>query len=244
MRVPFLFLLLLTLILMAGSCRKGDLPEEHYFGKVEISLVELPNTPDISVRFNGKTLDDTIAPSTSQLFTLLSQTGKLEIYKTNTDTLLGDTMITILPNTQQNLRFAYSKDFGLQGFVPGGNVAPDSIRVQFLNNLTDYYNAEPSTNLELWVYDLNTGEIKETGMVINGFSNIKLSSDLALLNQASDGSPVYYIGRLKNTATGEYIMQPGMGTDIWFPPVNGGSAYVFNLYDEAGADIVINPMQL
>lgn len=244
MRVPFLFFSLLLLSLMAGSCRKGNLPEENYFGRVEVTLVDLPNTPDISVRFNGKVLDDTIAPSTSQIFTLLSQEGKLEIFKTNTDSLLADTLIRIAPNTKQDFRFAYSEEFGLQGFIAGGNVAPDSIRVQFLNNLTDYYNAEPSTNLELWVYDLNTGEIKETGMVINGFSDTKLSTDLTLLNQTSDGSPVYYIGRLKNTATGEYIMQPGMGTDIWFPPVNSGAAYVFNFYDEGGADIVINPIQL
>jgi hypothetical protein len=238
MRSPLFLLFVLAMFgLMAVSCRKGELPNEYYFGKLGISLVALPNTPDIEVHFNGKKLtDNAMIPGESRSFDQLSQEGKLEIFKAHTDSLLGDTLITIPPNAIQNFRFAYSEAFGLQGFVAGGEVAADSIKLQFLNNLGEYYNAYPSVDLHIGYYDGINGGYAETGVVIKNFSKGQLSPEAVTLPIATaDGSPIFYFGRLKNAETGEFILSPG-GTEWFFITgfFAGGNIHVLRFYDASG----------
>lgn len=241
MRYTFLLSILTILGLMAVSCRKGELPEENYFGKVEVSLLNLPNTPDIEVRLAGKKLnDDAIVPGASRSFVTLSkdQQQKLEIFKAHTDTLLSDTMINIPSNSTRSLRFAYSKEIGLEGFVTGGDVSPDSIKLQFLNGLGDYYAAYPSMDFQIGNYDFNTGDFVETGLTIKDFSKVKLAPQVFTLPiMDRDGNPLYYYGRFKNTATGEYIPQPN-GAGDWFyinSFPSGGVINIIKLYDTDGS---------
>jgi len=220
MRSLFLLFILAVLgLTIISSCRKGELPEEYYFGKIEVSLVALPNTPDIEVHFDGKKLrEEPMLPGATANFQLLSREGKLEIFKANTDTLLADTLISIPPNTGRKFRFAYSEEFGLQGFVAGGDVPADSVKVQFLNNLGAYYDAYPSLDLHIGYRDIVNGGYAETGIVIKDFTKMKLhaqTATLALVWPDGTGTPYRYYARLKNNATGEFIVTPGRSLD-WF----------------------------
>lgn len=243
MRLFLLFILAIATLTIV-SCRKGELPDEYYYGKVGVSLVGLPNTPDIEVRLAGKKLGGPIIPGGSGSFEVLSQDGELQIFKANTDSLLADTLISIPPNAQRDFRFAYSEAFGLQGFVAGGAVAPDSVRLQFLNNLGDFYDAYPSLDLHIGYYDVNTGGFAETGVVIKGFSKEQLSAVATLPSLGADGSTIFYFARVKNAATGEFILQPSLGTDWFFMAgFEGGTTQVLRLYDTSG-DIAVEAIQI
>lgn len=246
MRSLFLLFVLAIFGIMVVSCRKGELPDEYYFGKIGVALVGLPNTPDIEVRFNGKKLTDAIIPGGAGSFEVLSQDGKLEIFKAHTDSLLADTLINIPPNSTKNFRFAYSEQFGLQGFVAGGEVAADSVKVQFLNTLGDYYDAYPSVDLHLGFFDAVNGGYAETGVVIKNFSKIQLSAEAVTLPiSTSDGSPIFYFARLKNAATGEFIPQPSSGTDWFFMTgfFSGGNIHILRFFDTSG-DVSIEDIQI
>ncbi|HEY1164502.1 MAG TPA: hypothetical protein VGE90_05025 [Chitinophaga sp.] len=212
-----LFILAVFGLTTISSCKKGDLPKEYYFGKIEVSLVALPNTPDIEVRFDGKKLrEEPMLPGATANFQVLSQEGKLEIFKANTDTLLADTLISIPPNTGRKFRFAYSEEFGLQGFVAGGNVPADSVRLQFINSFGAYYDAYPSLDLHIGYRDIVNGGYAETGIVIKDFNKKGLHAQTGMVAIAwPDGTPYRYYARLKNNATGEFIVTPGRSID-WF----------------------------
>lgn len=220
---------------MISSCRKGELPDEYYYGKVSVSLVGLPNTPDIEVRLAGKKLGQPIIPGGSGSFEVLSQEGELQIFKANTDSLLADTLISLPPNSQKEFRFAYSEAFGLQGFVAGDSVAIDSVTIQFLNNLGDYYAAFPSIDLHIGYYDVVNGGFAESGVIIKDFSKTKLSAVVTLPALGTDGSTIFYFARIKNAATGEFILQPSLGAD-WFymTGFEGGTTHVLRLFDVSG----------
>jgi len=237
MRSLFLLFILAVLgLTIVSACRKGELPEEYYFGKIDMALVALPNTPDIEVRFDGNKLrEEPMVPGATANFQVRSQEGKLEIFKANTDTLLADTLISIPPNTGKSFRFAYSQEFGLQGFVAGGDVSADSVKVQFLNNFGAYYDAYPSLDLHIGYRDLVNGGYAETGIVIKDFTKMKLHAQTAVLAVAwPDGAPYRYYGRLKNNATGEFIITPGR-TSEWFVVSAfdaGGTTHVLRFNNE------------
>lgn len=240
MRSLFLLFILAIFGITVVSCRKGELPDEYYFGKIGVTLVGLPNTPDIEVHFNGKKLTDAIIPGGTGTFEVLSQDGKLEIFKAHTDSLLADTLITIPPNTTKEFRFAYSEQFGLQGFVAGGEVAADSIKLQFLNNLSDYFDAYPSVDLHLGYFDGNSGGYAETGVVVKDFTNIQLSAEAFTLPiSTSDGSPIFYFGKLTNAANGEIIKDWFFITGFF----TGGNIHVLRFYDTSG-EVSVEDIQL
>jgi len=233
MRATFSFFVLAVLSLMVASCRKGELPEEYYYGKMSVFLVNLPNTPNIMLRFGGKNLGDTIVPASSRAYTLPSQAGKLEIYDAGTGSLVADTMINILANTTQDFRFAYSQDAGIKGFIKQTTVAPDSTALQFIHNLDPQYFPE---TLDLYVIFVNnqTGSLDETGIVVKGLKKGELSPQLVTLpmNDAT-GQPISYGAKFKDPATGEYIFFPGT-TDpyIFGLPLSNGKFFILNLLDD------------
>jgi hypothetical protein len=83
-------------------------------------------------------------------------------------------------------------------------------------------------------------------VVIKNFSKIQLSAEAFTLPiSTSDGSPIFYFGRLKNAVTGEFIPQPGSGTDWFFITgfFTGGNIHVLRFYDTSG-DVSVEDIQL
>lgn len=233
MRATFLFFVLASISLMVISCRKGELPDEYYYGKVSVFLVNLPNTPSILMRFNGKNLGDTVVPASSRSFILPSQEGKLEIFDAKADTLVADTMINVLSNTTQDFRFAYSQDAGIKGFIKQAAVSRDSTAMQFIHKLNQQYFPE---TLDLYVIFVNnqTGTLDETGIVVKGLKKGVLNSMVvALPMNDSSGVPITYGAKFKNTATGEDIFSPGTSDPYVFGlPLSEGKFYILSLDDD------------
>jgi hypothetical protein len=240
-----IILVLSACCLFTISCRKGELPKSYYFSKVQVTNIDFPNAPSVDIRFDAKTLG-TLEASENKIFDLNAGIGRLKIYKANTDTLLADTLITLANNGSQSFRFGYSDEFGLHGFVSGGEaISPDTLSFQVLNNLGDYYKAYDDIELHICVYNNLTGEIDETGFVISDLHNVRLSATSFRLPYASsDGTPNFYLGKIYDKATGTFIMQPAAGVDYFlFPQENGGAYYIFNIKDDAG-DITASSIYL
>lgn len=226
-----IILVLSACCLFTISCRKGELPESYYFSKVQVTNIDFPNAPSVDVRFDAKSLG-TLAASQFQTFDLNAGEGRLKIYKANTDTLLADTLVTLERNALQSFRFGYSEEFGLHGFVSGGTpISQDTLAFQVLNNLGNFYKAYAALDLHICIYNTTTGEIEETGFVINDFQNVRLSPvTFRLPYAAADGTPNFYLGRLLDKATGNFIAQPAMGADFFLLPQEfGGAYYIYNL---------------
>ena len=244
MRSLTLFLLS-AILLFAISCRKGDLPENHYFSKVQVYDLAFTNSPDIDVRF-GKKLLGTISTSKDAIYELLTAKDTLKIYKSNTDTLLADTLVNLSANSMVTFRFAYSPDMGLKGFIPAAAAVPaHTIAFQLLNNLGDFYKSYSSLELHICYYDYNTGEILETGNVIDNFQNVDLYPRVFRLPfWTPEGYNSFYLGKIKDKTTGEFIIQPGAGVDYFFlPSVDGGTYSIFNVQDVNG-DVAISTIPL
>ncbi|HVI44423.1 MAG TPA: hypothetical protein VM802_06125 [Chitinophaga sp.] len=194
------------------SCRKGDLPEEHYFGKVNVSLLNLPNTPKVMIYFDNKQLDTISTVGTGSHFVL--QAGikaKLAAYDAVKNELLADTLITILPNAAQDFKFAYSQELGLKGFVSGEGtkVAPDSLFVQLSNKLSATFYPKDKYDLKFIYSDPATGELVESPIVLKGWERGKLSSQILKFRvQDESGNGITYAAKIIDPATGEVVPQP------------------------------------
>lgn len=207
-RLPFL----LAVIAFLASCRKGEMPEEHYFGKVDVTLLNLPNTPKIMMYFDGKQLDTIRAVGDgSHFFLPAGQKGKLSAYDAGKHELLADTMITIAPNSKQQFRFAYSPELGLKGFVGAGggsSVPVDSFDVQLFNSLTASFYPLEKYDLAFIFADPDSGEILDYPLVLKGWSRGKLSAVLRLRAVNANGHDYTYAAKLIDPATGEVVLQP------------------------------------
>jgi hypothetical protein len=221
-----------------ASCRKGNLPEPHYFGKVNVTLMELPGTPKILMYFGDKRLD-TLKPAGNNTSFLLQsgQSGRLKAYDAEKNEFLADTLINILPDSALNLRFVYSKEFGLKTFTgPNGMKIPqDSIYFQVYNGLgTDFYPKEKYT-LQVIYLDPATGEIVTTPTAIKDWERGKLNPLVLkfavkdLLDK--DGNPISYAGHLIDPETGNVVTQPDGFEFLNLPlsPDYAGKFWIINI---------------
>ncbi|HEU4553166.1 MAG TPA: hypothetical protein VFS25_10045 [Chitinophaga sp.] len=234
----FTCLVTIVIVIAAVSCRKGELPEEHYFGKVAVTLVNLPNTPDLDLYFDGKKLQS-IAPSNTATEVVLpaGRSGRLEFFKANTDSLLIDSTITISANTAASFRVAYNEEIGLKGFINSASVSPDSVAMQMFETLSDAYYPYTTVDLHIIFVNNQTGNIDETGIVLKNLTKGKLYPDIVKLpvNDES-GLPVTYGGRFVDSQTGNVITQPDGFTDLFQLPVTPGAFYLLNIHDDAAGN--------
>lgn len=213
-RLPFL----LAVVACLFSCRKGELPEEHYFGKVDVVLMNLPNTPKIMMYFDGKKLDTIRTVGDGSHFVLpAGKQGKLSAYDANTQELLADTLIEIVANGTRKFKFAYSPDLGLKGFVggsSGGSVPVDSFDIQFFNKLSASFYPLEKYDLSFMFADPDTGEVLDYPDVLKGVTRSKLSAGIRIRAVNANGNGYMFAARLIDPATGNIVAQPD-GTDYF-----------------------------
>ncbi|MBC9931250.1 hypothetical protein [Chitinophaga qingshengii] len=244
-----LFFLLVVVALMA-SCRKGELPEEHYVGKVHVTLLNLPNTPKIMMYFDGRQLD-TINPIGGNSFMVpAGKPGKLSAYDANKHELLADTLINIAANHTQQFRFAYSQDFGLKGFIGegsnGGAVPKDSFDVQFFNKLDASFFPLEKYDLSFIFADPETGDILDYPAVMKGWSRGKLSPVIRFRATNNNGNEYTFAAKLIDPATGQVIIQPDGSEFFVFTGAQlGGKTQICTVAnDPAAGYITTNPIDL
>lgn len=244
-RLPFL----LTVIVFLASCRKGEMPEEHYFGKVSITLLNLPNTPRIMMFFDGKQLDTIRVSGDGSHFILpAGKQGKLSAYDAAKQELLADTMIAITANSTQQFRFAYSTELGLKGFIGsggGGSVPVDSVDFQFSNGLSASFYPLEKYDLAFIFADPDTGEILDYPLVLKGWSKGKLSAVTRLRAVNANGHVYTYAAKLIDPATGQLVLQPDGSEFFTFGSDNlGGKTQIIPVTNDAAGTISANYIEL
>jgi hypothetical protein len=115
-----------------------------------------------------------------------------------------------------------------------------------LNNLGDAYKGYKSLDLCFFLYDFNTGELVPIDAVIHDFGKVRLSSQVISLWFANPvtGDPNYFLCRLKNNETGEYIVQPSGSDFVVLLQEYGGANYIFSINGDAGGDLSVSTIYL
>jgi len=239
---------LATIMLLIVSCSKEEMAiDKTYYSKILVEVVSLPGTPELEVYYQGQLIGDLplLQPGTN---VEIGTNSKLAVYVKGTDQLVADTTVNLIKDELNLYRVAYNEELGISGWVNSKSVHEDSLSVQFLNNLSDYYKAYPAYDLCIFYYDFNMGTIEDFQMSITDFQKIKLSPTAILLpyyyGDKADAIGNFFVGKLKDKATGQFIMMPS-GND-WFllPPEYGGQNCIYNLYDDGSGDVIVNSIIL
>lgn len=239
------FLVFLSGVLL--SCSKEEAPDKKtYYGKVSITQVSLPGTPLMEWWFNGQKIGN--LTGNEPMLVPATPNGKLEIFLTDTHELIADTTISIARNEKRNFKFAWSIDYGIKGWISSEAVAGDSLSMQVLNNLSVANYPVSAPDLYIITLDPATLEVLDTIAVIPHFERGKLSPvRLTLPVYDANGNLIQYAGKLKDPATGEYILNTGLGLDLFgffTDDFSIGTVGVYIVADDVNAFIAGNAITL
>jgi hypothetical protein len=216
-----LFVLVFVLGLSFIACRKGSLPEEYYFGKVNVSQTPLDGSPGLDIYFENKKIGTVAATGSVSTFTMpANKSGKLSIYKASTDSLVADTAIIVPQNASINLKLIYSELLGVKGFLNNdSNVGADSVKLQFTYNFPSSFYNYPE--VDLYVVDITR---TDTAAVVKGLKAGILNPQTLTLLHTLDGNGIFYYCMLKDVATGEFIQMKSKSR-IYFTLLTGDTYY-------------------
>lgn len=241
--------LFFSILVLAVACRKGDLPEEHYFGKVGITIMNLPNTPKVMMYFDGKQLDTIVTTGVGSQFVLQAgKKGKLAAFDAISHEFLADTLITILPNGKQQFKFAYSPEFGLKGFIAEGSsstVPSDSFDVRLFNNLSPAFYSQATYDLSFLYLDPVSGGILESSVVVKDWGRKQLSPVLRFKAVAENGAVYLYAAQLRDPVTGDVVSQPdGSGFFVVTGSDLAGRSKITTVTDDNNGSISFSEIDL
>lgn len=220
----FVLLTLATLALMT-ACDDGDPVEEYHFGFVTVELLALPGTATLDVYVNYNKIDTLAAGriigNDPQLMLSAGETTTISFRKAGTDSLVLDTTILVSTGEKAALKIAYSSLLGINAFTSGSDadVAPDSTSFFLFNGVPDGAIAD-SIKVDAYLFRWNraTSVYDDTGITWTNLEKGKLHPDMVTVRSvAEDGLSVLYAIKLKNKATGQFIID-GLGSEyssIW-----------------------------
>ncbi|MFY0252674.1 hypothetical protein ACDQ55_01850 [Chitinophaga sp. 30R24] len=208
-----ILLFLYTVVLFFSACKKGDLPEEYYFGKVQVSGKGFQDSPDLDIFFSGKKIGTLNTSKASEPFLNITvpasnTPAKLSAYIANTTTLVADSMITVDKNSNKNFRLIYSESLGLKGFLTTTTVAPDSTKLQFLYNVNKSFNPYPEVDLYIYTGKGRPLTLTEVTVVKGLKRGVLDSRSIMLPCLDENGAGFAYYFKLKDVKTGEFIVLP------------------------------------
>ena len=198
--------------------------------------MNLPGTPRVDVKLNGILLDTLVAGNTKQRVLPAGATGRLGFYVASKDSLITDTLITMVPNSEQSFRIACSNTMGLMGFVRGTPPGADSVSFQLFMNLSTYYAAYPTVDIVICYAESGSSIIVDYATlpgVKNGILDSRINT-LYKFNPTTLKSRTWAM-YLKDPATGKVILPP-RGTQ-YVSLISSGTAtafYVITISDNAG----------
>jgi hypothetical protein len=228
------YLLFFLLVILSGACRKGEPAEEHFFGRFQVTLLNLPGSGKAEVFLGTEKLGE-IVPKASEVLELLlpaGKSGKLKLVDVASSTLIADTNVVVIPNVKQAFRAGYSETLKIKGFISDVNVPQDSIRVQVLYNIRKSFNNYPEADLHL----LNLS-MEETGIVVKGLKLDDPTPRILTFPRLGEGDfPVGYFCKLVEPKTGKTIVHAGGETFVFIvgvPEYYGHYVFV-NINDDQG----------
>lgn len=200
------FFCLAVLLITAAACRKGDLPEAHYFGKVNVAQVDFEGASSMDVFFAGKKLGEVPKGSARTFMVEAGVKEQLKVFAAGTDKLVGDTVIEIPRNAALSFKLVYNETLGLKGFVGADTVAKDSIRLQLMYNIKKDFNPK-EVDIHLFM-KYGRPSVYEELTVLKGVKSGTLAPQIMVLPVfREDGRAFTYAVRLKDVKTGEFLMQ-------------------------------------
>lgn len=238
------FLLLILGITIFVACRKGSLPEENYFGSVALSQVGTTDAVDLDVYFDGKKMGKILADGSLAGFMLKAgATGKLAIYRAGSDTLVADTTVKIPQNDAISVKVISSLALGANGFINGGEVGADSVKVQLINSLNTTIYPYPN-GVDVCVYTYVSNKLADSIITIKNVMPGKLDPRVITLRHVDSlGKGIFYVAKLKDPATGQFIRQAASNV-VMFSFLNTSSGYNGHLnliqYYDNGGDATTN----
>lgn len=201
-------ILILLLCITATACRKGELIKGQYNGELRLELAALPNSPSLDIYFNGVFIDTLPAFSGYKPFILPAEKDLLlEMKKRNSNEVVLDTSIVIPREAMLSLRMAYNAEMGLQQFLGGSDIDPDSVKVQFYNMFPDgFIPGNPEIEAEILYESVyQSGEYIPYEMPkLVPFSKGKVyPAVFTLAAKREDGTPIDYMVQCRDANTKE-----------------------------------------
>jgi hypothetical protein len=235
------FAFLLVLIFAAACSEEESVDQKSYYGKIQVAVVQLPGTPPLELRADGKKLSD--IPVGSTMITA-GRPISLSIYNRDDNALVVDTTVTLSRNELKSFKVCYSDEFGIRGWVNSQPVAADTFAVQFMNSLGSYFDTYPKLDLYICRFNFTTYEYEETGIVIKDFSKARLYPTVYKFPMTTpEGNFHFYAGKLKNPETGESIPQSYL--DLFSMAGGmGGMSFIFNLQSDANGYVEVQYIEL
>ena len=202
--------IIFILTLFATSCTKRQIQsEKFYYGKVEVAMTALPNSPAIDVYYDDKKMLELQPGYTDKFSTMAAVSHRLAIYKAGSDTLIADTLITPVKYGTLSFKVGYSSAFDLHGFLGQSTaISPDSCMFRLYDDLP--VELQPDgvvVDAYFCKYDPPTDNYIETGIVFTNFEKKKLHfREVTIPLNEPDGSIANYALKFKNTATGAFLL--------------------------------------
>ncbi|RKR83378.1 hypothetical protein BDD43_3585 [Mucilaginibacter gracilis] len=220
-------------VLFSACTKKEEITGKTQYAKVVVDVANLPGTPKLEVRYQGQLIGEAPLRIPGTLVEAAATT-KLSVYVKGTDELVADTTLHLKGGELTSYRVAYNKELGIAGWLNSKPVAADSISFQFLNNLSDFNKTHPVYDFYLFYFDFNIGDAVPQGFVIPDFQKVKLYPTAITLPWAFPtdlSTPIYYLGKLKDRATGQFVTF-GSGNDFFiFEQDLGGSSLIYSIND-------------
>jgi hypothetical protein len=198
------FFFLFLVMICGASCKKGELANERYFGKLQVESSAL-STIDLDAVFMQEkigTLKANVSSGIGKDYPA-NVTGKLSIYKSGQTALLADTLISIPKNSAKKFKYIYNESLGINGFLGDIAVPTDSVQIQF--SYTDLSNLYPAVDICIWrvngrvyVDDVKVIVSAQTGR----FNNTVVTLPCKFI---AGGASTTYSIRLKDPVTGNFI---------------------------------------
>lgn len=250
-------LLICGLLSMINSCTKKELDDKKYFyGSLAVEYKNLPGSPLVDLYIDNEKRvfmgPGTAFTGASALPVDAEKTVLVQLKKKDTDSLILDTTLTVPKDKINGIQFAWSEVLDMKGFIQPRQIGQDSISFQVFNNLNEQLYPYPDIDLIIQKMDiLNNFEIKDTVVIVPNFKKGQLMPQVITVPTGLDesGNPaLYYVGRMVNRQTGEYIVDAGSGVDYFLlildPAFYKGTFSICPVENDLFGYISVNPITL